>query len=341
MDSDFPVLPERNAGTQPGGSLSVSDHSRGARGNVSPAGTTPAVLAPVRGTTSFISGAFPLERKRTVMSMKRTLLSGLILAPLCLALPGTAVAAAGPAETLPLTTGWGSGHSASTQGSAAFAGIGGAGVLHHDSGVDKWGNAWNEHSGSLAGIGGAAVLHESQEASGGDVRPLWPAHDNRRAQGVAPVSAAHDVHAADLKRVNAIAPAKAAPVSQAEEAATGSADTAPVREIRETTPTRGDEDGYPTRHHRDGWSSYHAQAVSAGPEGASSAEVNSHAGRHHTWYSASALAAGPEGAISAGVAALAVPGAAGYRAWEVGAGPVGAFSHSTEAASGVHEPDLD
>ncbi len=259
------------------------------------------------------------------MSTKRTLLSGLILAPLCLALPGTAVAAEGPGETLPLTTGWWPNQSSSEEESAVFAGIGGAGVLHHESGVDEWGNRWSEHDGSLAGIGGAAVLHGSRETSGDVGRPLWPAQDAVHTQASAPVSSA--VRSATPGKEHVVTPVKAAPASRAKKAAVRTADAAPVRPIREAS--------------RDWGSSYHDEATSAGPEGAASAQVSSHAGRDHAWYSASELAAGPDGATSAGVAALAVPGAAGYRTWDVGAGPTGAYSHSTEAAADVREPDLD
>ncbi|WP_409463658.1 hypothetical protein [Amycolatopsis sp. GA6-003] len=274
------------------------------------------------------------------MSMKRTLLSGLVLAPLCLVLPGTASAADGRGEPLPLTTGWWPGHSSSEEESAVFAGIGGAGVLHRESGVDEWGNRWSEHDGSLAGIGGAAVLHGSQETSG---VTAWPAHDTLRSQDVTPASPV--VHAAAPaaasapeapaapkvakapEAAKAAAPVKAAPVPQAKKAAGRTPEAVPVRTL-----------GHPTD---DSESSYHAGATSAGPEGATSAQVNSHAGRDHAWYSASALSAGPDGAASAGIAALSIPGAAGYRAWEVGAGPAGAYSHSTSAAADVRDSDLD
>ncbi|SFO82710.1 hypothetical protein [Amycolatopsis rubida] len=284
------------------------------------------------------------------MSMKRTLLSGLVLAPLCLALPGTAAAAAGPGETLPLTTGWWPNQSSSEEESAVFAGIGGAGVLHHESGVDEWGNRWSEHDGSLAGIGGAAVLHGSRETSGHPGRPLWPAQDAVRTQRSVPVAAspghaAAPASASTAEPAKAVVPAKAALSSPTKKAAARTAGTAPVRTIREAAPAVADRDaaaGSPARHHREGrGSSYHEEATSAGPEGATSAQVSSHAGRDHAWYSASELAAGPAGATSAGVAALAVPGAAGYRTWDVGAGPTGAYSHSTGAAADVREPDLD
>ncbi|MGW4395095.1 hypothetical protein ACWEHA_07380 [Amycolatopsis nivea] len=256
------------------------------------------------------------------MSMKRTLLSGLILAPLCLALPGTAAAAEGPGETLPLTTGWWPDQSSSQEESAVFAGIGGAGVLHHESGVDEWGNRWSEHHGSLAGIGGAAVLHSSQETNEDVARPVWHPRDTVRGKASVPSAA----HKAAPAKEHVVTPVKAAPASRAKKAAARTVDAAPVRTIREAAPAG---------------SSYHDGVTSAGPEGAASADVSSHAGRDHAWYSASENAAGPDGATSAGVAALAVPGAAGYRAWEVGAGPAGAYSHSTEAAADVREPDLD
>ncbi|WP_162834813.1 hypothetical protein, partial [Amycolatopsis circi] len=246
---------------------------------------------------------------------------------------------------------WWPNQSSSEEESAVFAGVGGAGVLHRESGVDECGNLWSEHDGSLAGIGGAAVLHGSQQASGDDEQSPWPAQDTVRGHRAARVSASPDVHAAApasasaLKAAKAVTPVKAAPLSRAKKAAVRKAAAAPVHKIREAAPvaTGRDEEDSPVRHNWNGpgSSSYHDQATSAGPDGATSTEVNSHAGRHHAWYSASALAAGPEGAISAGVASLAVPGAAGYRAWEAAAGAEGAYSHSTESSADVRDPDDD
>ncbi|MBB4686893.1 hypothetical protein [Amycolatopsis jiangsuensis] len=299
------------------------------------------------------------------MSRKRTLLSGVLFVPLCLALTGTAAVAAEPAHTLPLTTGWWPGGASSQEDSAVYAGIGGAGVLHQESGTDGWGNVWNEQHGSVAGIGGAAVLHGESEASGrGDSRPTAttdparsasatrPAGTSRSAsapavdQGSASAPVAAPVRAKVAKRH--AAPAKSEPALRRKEAVTPVKKAAPAHAVSAAEPRTtkaghqrsGTRPDRASRHVQDS-SSYHQGTTSAGPAGAASSNVASSAGRDYAAYAASSLTAGPEGATSSGTSALAVPGAAAFRTWDVAAGPTGAYSHSTETSTGVGGHDVD
>ncbi|MDT8911935.1 hypothetical protein [Amycolatopsis sp. PS_44_ISF1] len=280
------------------------------------------------------------------MSKKRTLLSALLFAPLCLALPGTALAAGGPTdhnEVLPATIGWWPGGSSSQEDSVVFAGIGGAGALHHKSGTDGWGNHWSEGGGAVAGIGGAAVLHSERHSHWGGHRPQWPAGDDLRTRAQLPAPARKPVvTAAPVKAAEPVATkteqAEAAP-AETMPARTVSADRVadtsarPARDVTTDRGLRGHRHSRPVHHDSD--ASFHEGTTIAGPTGASSWDVASAAGRDHAWYSASALTAGPQGAASNGTVAVAVPEAAGYKSWNVAAGPTGSYSHSTEASAHV------
>jgi hypothetical protein len=251
-------------------------------------------------------------------TLRRLAFAGAFALPisLCIAAPSSASTLDGPFEP------WSYG---SSESSATWAGIGGAGTTDTEEGYDYWGHHWSEEDTAVAGIGGAAVTHSEQSDADDDWDDDgWTDTDTDYDHGW---NGTHHVHGwtgdhdGDHMAVNHHhAVSHPDPVEPADHVTY----TQPVADIDDDDD---DDAGYAHESH------------SAGPDGATSTHVASYAGDDHAAYASSHLAAGPDGASSEGVHAVAVPGYAGYHNWYTAAGPGGTAVYSTTAVADAHDHD--
>ncbi len=197
--------------------------------------------------------------------------------------------------------GGGPGTAGFTATSATYAGIGGAGTIHSDSGADHYGHRWSEESAVLAGPMGAAVLHNEEsdyDTNGNDWVSEGKPGRPTQSHGKRPV--VHTDYDGPSVRHRPV-------------------HTHPVREA-----------------HRD-HVAYAESTKTADMDGATSSHVASHAGNNHAVYEASDFSAGPDGAVSEGVKSVAKPQYAAYDKWYTAAGEDGAVSHEVSAVADVDE----
>ncbi|MEV6913222.1 hypothetical protein [Amycolatopsis sp. NPDC051071] len=208
----------------------------------------------------------------------------------------------------------GPGTAGSSETSATYAGIGGAGTIHSNSGYDHHGNRWTEENAVLAGPMGAAVLHH--EESDWNTNHDWNVDEKpgrpTYSHGKRPVAHTDNDGSSATRHP---------------------ATTLPVRESR---PVR---DHHPVRdnHHV----IYAESTKTADEDGATSSHVLSHAGDNHAVYEADDLSAGPDGAESEGVKAVAKPEYTGYHKWYTAADEDGAVTHEVSAIAAVTDWDGD
>ncbi|WP_410599649.1 hypothetical protein [Amycolatopsis sp. lyj-90] len=239
--------------------------------------------------------------------LRRLALAAAAAIPLSLASAGIASADLGDG---PWTAG-------TSETSVTYAGIGGAGTIHSDSGYDHHGNRWTEESAVLAGPMGAVVWHN--EESDFDTNDHWNVDDKpgrpSHSHGKRPV--AHT----DGDEVSSTRPAKTLPVREA-------------RPVREVHPVR---DTHPVREAHHGHVAYAESTKTADENGATSSHVASHAGDKHAMYEASDLSAGPDGAESEGVKAVAKPEYTSYHKWNISADEDGASTHEVSSVADVDD----
>ncbi|SFW90103.1 hypothetical protein [Amycolatopsis australiensis] len=244
-------------------------------------------------------------------TLRRLALAGAFALPISLVVvaPSSAGTLGGPYEP------W------SSESSASFAGIGGAGTTESEAGSDWWGHHWSETDTSFAGIGGAAVTHHEDA---GDDCDDWNGDDWNGDDGYdhgwtghwTSHPAVYHAHGDDTAVTHTVSHPDA---------------VAPVQHVTTAQPvvdTDTDDDA-----------SYVHETHSAGVDGATSAHVASHAGDDYATYEAGHLAAGPDGASSAGVHAVAVPGYAGYHNWYTAAGEAGTAVHSVTSIADANDHD--